>query len=99
MFVPRRSPSVEGGSAQRGEPDDWFPGGRGARGMNIAEELGERGIETAFYRGDKKEGEKDPPSPFSQNLGTASFEAVAPLEAATGARISWPSPWGNRRAG
>jgi hypothetical protein len=34
---PRRSPSVEGGPAQRGEPDDRFPGGRGARGDILSE--------------------------------------------------------------
>jgi hypothetical protein len=35
-MLPQRSPSVEGGPAERGEPDDWFPGGRGARGISRA---------------------------------------------------------------
>jgi hypothetical protein len=41
-MLPRRSPSVERGPAQRGEPDDWFPGGRGARGISRA--TPERGL-------------------------------------------------------
>jgi hypothetical protein len=41
-MLPRRSPSVERGPAQRGEPDDWFPGGRGARGISRAKP--ERGL-------------------------------------------------------
>ena len=35
-MLPRKSPSVEREPAQRGEPDDWFPGGRGARGISRA---------------------------------------------------------------
>jgi hypothetical protein len=82
-MLPRRSPSVEGEPAERGEPDDWFPGGRGARGISRAKP--ERGTSRNREKNPKKGERPFRPLPLGCRSVTPGFPecSVPPAAAET----------------